>query len=364
MKALILAGGTGSRLRPLTHTAAKQLVPVANRPILFYGVDALVAAGVTDLGIVVGDTHREIRDAVGDGSAFGARVTYIRQHEPLGLAHAVRISRDFLGDDDFVMYLGDNFLVGGIAHIVDGFHRHTHDERPDAGILLTRVRNPSAFGVAELASDGRVARLEEKPEHPRSDLALVGVYLFTPAIHEAVAAITPSARGELEITDALQWLIDQGRSVTSTLVKGYWKDTGTVADLLEVNRTILEDLTPEAIGSVDDASVITGRVRIEPGARIVRSRIVGPAVIGADTLVADSYIGPCTSIADGCRIVHSEMADSIVLTCSVIEGIGRIEASLIGRHVRVSRADATDHPAAHRPHRLVLGDHSSVQITH
>ncbi len=363
MKALILAGGTGSRLRPLTHTAAKQLVPVANRPILFYGVEALVAAGVTDLGIVVGDTHREIRDAVGDGSAFGARVTYIRQHEPLGLAHAVRISRDFLGDDDFVMYLGDNFLVGGIAHIVDGFHHHAPGERPDAQILLTRVPNPSAFGVAELGSDGRVARLEEKPEHPRSDLALVGVYLFTPAIHEAVAAITPSARGELEITDALQWLIDQGRSIASTLVKGYWKDTGTVADLLEVNRTILEDLTPETSGSVDDASVITGRVRIGRGARIVRSRIVGPAVIGAGTLVADSRIGPCTSIADGCRIVDSELADSIVLTRSVIEGTGRIEASLIGRHVRVSRTDATDLPAGGRSHRLVLGDHSSVQIT-
>lgn len=354
MKALILAGGTGSRMRPITHTAAKQLVPVANKPILFYGIESLVAAGITDLGVVVGDTREEIRAALGDGSRFGARVTYIHQERPLGLAHAVLVSREFLADDDFVMYLGDNFLLGGVQEVVDDFRA----ERPDAGILLTKVQDPSAFGVVELAPDGRVVRLEEKPRNPSSDLALVGVYLFTSAVHEAVRAITPSARGELEITDALQWLVDRGRTVRPTVVTGYWKDTGNVSDMLEVNRSILESLTPETIGSVDDHSEIVGRVRIERGARVVRSRIVGPAVIGVNTIVTDSYIGPSTSIADDCRITGSELEFSIVLNRSNIEGVGRIEASLIGRNARVRRCERVP-----RTHRLVLGDHSSVEIT-
>ncbi|RDG30935.1 sugar phosphate nucleotidyltransferase, partial [Streptomyces corynorhini] len=232
MKALVLAGGTGSRLRPLTHTSAKQLVPVANKPVLFYAIESLVAAGITDIGIVTGDTAAEIRAAVGDGSAFGARVSYLPQGRPLGLAHAVLIAREWLGDDDFVMYLGDNFIVGGIGELVDAFRAL----RPDAGILLTKVADPSAFGVAELDSSGRVVNLEEKPAEPRGDLALVGVYLFSPAVHEAVRAISPSARGELEITDAIQWLVDHGRSVRPTVISGYWKDTGNVTDMLEVNR--------------------------------------------------------------------------------------------------------------------------------
>jgi glucose-1-phosphate thymidylyltransferase len=355
MKALVLAGGTGSRMRPLTHTAAKQLIPVGNKPILFYGLEALVAAGVTEIGIVVGDTHREIRDAVGDGGRFGARVTYLRQERPLGLAHAVLIARDFLADDDFVLYLGDNFLVGGIDEVVADFRA----ARPDAGVLLTRVADPSAFGVAELGPDGRLARLEEKPAQPRSDLAVVGVYLFTPVIHEAVRAVAPSARGELEITDALQWLIDRGHVVRPTLVKGYWKDTGTAADLLAVNRTVLDGLTPEVRGTVDAASVISGRVRVEPGARVVRSRVVGPAVIGAGTEVVDSCVGPYTALAEGCRIVRSGVADSIVLSRAEIAGVGRIEASLVGRDASVH---STDHVST--AHRLVLGDHSSVQIGH
>lgn len=354
MKALILAGGRGNRMRPITHTAAKQLVPVANKPILYYAIEALVSAGITELGMVVGDTEHEIRFAVGDGSRFGATVTYLRQDQPRGLAHAVAISREFLGDDDFVMYLGDNILTGGITDIVRDFRQ----TEADAGILLTKVGDPTAFGVVELAADGTVVRLEEKPSRPRSDLALVGIYLFRSSVHEAVRAIAPSSRGELEITDAIQWLIDHGRIVRPTTVSGYWKDTGNVPDMLEVNRSLLETLTPRVSGLVDEASDIIGRVRIESGARVTRSRIVGPAVIGADTVITDSYIGPSTSIADGCHITDSELEFSIVLNRSRIEGIGRIEASLIGRDAHVRRTTSVP-----RAHRFVLGDHSDVQIT-
>ncbi|MGI5467021.1 glucose-1-phosphate thymidylyltransferase [Streptomyces sp. CA-132043] len=354
MKALVLAGGTGSRLRPITHTSAKQLVPVANKPVLFYGIESLVAADITDIGIVTGDTSAEIEAAVGDGSAFGARVTYLAQERPLGLAHAVHIARDWLGDEDFVMYLGDNFVVGGIKELVDTFRA----ERPDAGILLTKVADPSAFGVAELDAGGRVVNLEEKPAAPRSDLALVGVYLFSPAVHEAVAAIGPSARGELEITDAIQWLVEHGRHVQPTVISGYWKDTGNVTDMLEVNRSVLEQVEPARLGAVDDASELIGRVRIEPGASVVRSRIVGPAVIGPDTTVIDSYVGPSTSVDGDCVITSSELEFSIVLGGSRIEHAGRIEGSLIGRGVHVTGAQR-----APRAHRLVLGDHSRVQIT-
>ncbi|MEU7180502.1 MULTISPECIES: glucose-1-phosphate thymidylyltransferase [Streptomyces] len=354
MKALVLAGGTGSRLRPITHTSAKQLVPVANKPVLFYGIESLVAAGITEIGIVTGDTAPEIEAAVGDGSRFGARVTYLPQDRPLGLAHAVLISRDWLGDDDFVMYLGDNFVVGGITELVDGFRAR----RPDAGILLTKVSDPSAFGVAELDAEGRVSRLTEKPPAPRSDLALVGVYLFTPAVHTAVRAIAPSARGELEITDALQWLVAQGYTVSPTVITGYWKDTGNVTDMLEVNRSVLETVEPARHGTVDAASELVGRVRIEAGARVVRSRIVGPAVIGPGSVVTDSYVGPSTSVADDCVITGSEVEFSIVLTGSRIEQAGRVEGSLIARDVHVTGA-----PRAPRAHRLVLGDHSRVQIS-
>ncbi|MCQ6552882.1 glucose-1-phosphate thymidylyltransferase [Streptomyces sp. C10-9-1] len=354
MKALVLSGGAGTRLRPITHTSAKQLVPVANKPVLFYGLEAIAEAGITEVGVVVGETAAEIEEAVGDGSRFGVRVTYIPQERPLGLAHAVRIARDFLADEDFVMYLGDNFIVGGISGLVDAFRR----ERPDAQILLTRVADPTAFGVAELDGSGRVVGLEEKPEKPKSDLALVGVYLFTPAVHEAVRAVRPSCRGELEITHALQWLIDQRCDVRSSTIAGYWKDTGNVTDMLEVNRSVLETVEPADEGSVDGTSEIIGRVRVERGARIVGSRVVGPAVIGAGSLVRDSYVGPFTSVADGCRIEDSEIEYSIVLRGASITGVRRVEASLIGRDVEVT-------PAPRNPssHRLVLGDHSKVQIS-
>ncbi|MDC2954228.1 glucose-1-phosphate thymidylyltransferase [Streptomyces gilvifuscus] len=354
MKALLLSGGSGTRLRPITHTSAKQLVPVANKPVLFYGLEAIAQAGITEVGIVVGDTAEEIREAVGDGIAFGLDVTYIPQSAPLGLAHAVLIAREFLGEDDFVMYLGDNFVVGGITALVDAFRA----ERPDARILLTRVSNPTAFGVAELDAAGRVVGLEEKPAQPRSDLALVGVYLFTPAVHEAVRAIKPSGRGELEITDALQWMIDAGRDVRSTTISGYWKDTGNVTDMLEVNRSVLETLERRIDGTVDERSELIGRVRVEAGATVTGSRIVGPVVIGANTVIADSYVGPFTSIAEDCRIEDSEIEYSIVLRGSSVRGVRRVEASLIGRDVEVTPAPRK--PAAHR---LVLGDHSKVQIS-
>jgi glucose-1-phosphate thymidylyltransferase len=353
MKALVLSGGAGTRLRPITHTSAKQLVPVANKAVLFYGLESIAAAGITDVGMIVGDTAAEIEEAVGDGSKFGLKITYIPQERPLGLAHAVLIAQDYLGDDDFVMYLGDNFIVGGIADLVEEFRGN----RPDAQILLTRVPDPRSFGVAELDPDGQVVGLEEKPEHPKSDLALVGVYLFTPLIHEAVRSIEPSWRGELEITHALQQLIDTRADVRSTIIKGYWKDTGNVSDMLEVNRMILESLDRRIDGEVDEATETIGRVVVEEGARIVNSRIVGPAVIGAGTVVSDSYVGPFTSVAENCRITDSELEFSIVLRDSSIHGVGRIESSLIGRHVEVTPA-----PSVPSAHRLVLGDHSKVQI--
>lgn len=353
MKALVLSGGAGTRLRPITHTSAKQLVPVANKAVLFYGLESIAAAGITDVGVIVGDTAAEIRQAVGDGAGFGLKITYIPQERPLGLAHAVLIARDYLGDDDFVMYLGDNFIVGGITGLVEEFRTN----RPDAQILLTRVQDPRSFGVAELDDAGHVIGLEEKPPHPKSDLALVGVYLFTPVIHDAVRAIAPSWRGELEITHAIQHLIDTNADVRCTVIEGYWKDTGNVADMLEVNRTVLEGLARRIDGDIDEASEAVGRVVVEEGARVVNSRIVGPAVVGAGTLVADSYVGPFTSIAENCRITDSELEFSIVLRDASIEGVGRIESSLIGRHVEVTPA-----PSVPSAHRLVLGDHSKVQI--
>ncbi|MDR8407488.1 glucose-1-phosphate thymidylyltransferase [Nonomuraea sp. 3-1Str] len=354
MKALVLAGGAGTRLRPITHTSAKQLVPVANKPVLFYGLEAIADTGIREVGLVVGDTQAEIEAAVGDGSAFGLEVTYLRQEAPLGLAHGVLVARDYLGDDDFVMYLGDNFIVGGIDGIVRRFAR----ERPAAQIMLTKVSDPRQFGVAELDERGRVVGLEEKPVRPKSDLALVGVYLFTPAVHEAVAELKPSWRGELEITDAIQWLIEAGLPVESTVISGYWKDTGNVVDMLEVNRLVLESLEPRVSGSVDEASELIGRVVVEPGAVVTRSRVVGPAVIGPGARVEDGYVGPFTSIGADCVIARAEIEYSIVLPRSSIRGVSRIESSLIGHDVEVTPASASP-----RAHRLVLGDHSKVQIS-
>jgi glucose-1-phosphate thymidylyltransferase len=354
MKALVLSGGAGTRLRPITHTSAKQLIPVANKPVLFYALEAIRDAGISDVGVVVGDTEIAIRAAVGDGSSFGLKVTYIRQEAPLGLAHAVLVSREFLGDDDFVMYLGDNFIVGGISHLVEQFCA----TRPDAQIMLTHVPDPRSFGVAELDGDGKLIGLEEKPDRPKSHWALVGVYIFTSYVHEAVCNLKPSWRGELEITEAIQQMINDGRNVASTTVSGYWKDTGNVADMLEVNRLVLETAQPALRGLVHPGCELIGRVIVEGGAEVGSSRIVGPAIIGAGTHVNNSYIGPFTSVAEECSIFDSEIEYSIVLLGASIRGVRRIEASIIGRNVEVTPA-----PRMPMAHRFVLGDHSKVQIS-
>ncbi|MEU4832518.1 glucose-1-phosphate thymidylyltransferase [Streptosporangium sp. NPDC023615] len=353
MKALVLAGGRGTRLRPLTHTSAKQLVPVANKPVLHYGLEAIRDAGITSVGIVVGDTGAEVRAAVGDGSAFGLEVTYIQQEAPLGLAHCVLIARDFLGDEPFVMYLGDNFLLDGIAGLVDAFRASDHD----AQILLTKVTEPQFYGVAELGPDGEILALQEKPENPRSDLAIVGVYTFSPAIHEAVRAIEPSARGELEITDAITWLIDNGRRVHSHFVTGYWRDTGRLQDMLECNRMVLEAIETTVRGTVDAASEITGRVDIGPGATVRGSVIRGPAVIGANARIEASYVGPYTSIGEGCVLEEAGVEYSIILADSTVRGVSPLTRSLIGRNVEVSRAVGLPDT-----HQLMVGDHSRVQL--
>src|SRR5512145_406583 len=297
MKGLILSGGKGTRLRPITFTRAKQLVPVANKPILFYAVEAIRDAGITEIGVIVGDTADEVRAALGDGSHWGTTITYIPQEAPLGLAHAVKISEEFMAGESFVMYLGDNLIKDGIVPFV----REFETERPEAQILLAQVARPWEFGVAELAGD-RVVRLEEKPKQPRSDLALVGVYLFTRSIFDAVRAIKPSARGELEITDAIQHLITTGRNVRSHVIHGWWKDTGRVEDLLEANRIVLADLTKRIDGEVDDATLVEGPVAVGPGTKVVRSRLRGPLVIGAGAHITDAYVGPFSAIADGVHI--------------------------------------------------------------
>ncbi len=352
LRGLILSGGSGTRLRPITHTGAKQLVPVANKPVLFYGLEALVAAGIDEIGIVVGDTHREIRQAVGDGSRFGARVEYIPQTQPLGLAHAVQTARAFLGTDPFVMYLGDNFIPGGISDVVAEFRK----EQPDVLILLKRMPHPERFGVAVL-EEGRVRQLVEKPLEPPSDLVLVGVYLFQPSILEAVDAIRPSPRGELEITDAIQWQVDRGRRVTPHVIEGPWIDTGKMDDLLECNRVVLDRLPEQRLGTVDAGSRLIGKVILEAGSQVSGSTLRGPCIIGERTRIVDAYVGPFTAIYHDVLIEASEVEHAIVLEHTVIRGARKIEDSLIGRHVVVERGIAL--PQAHR---MMLGDHSRVEL--
>ena len=353
MKALVLAGGAGTRLRPITYTSAKQLVPLANRPIISYGLRAIADSGITEVGIIVSDPQSDIAAEVGDGSKYGLSVSYIVQESPRGLAHAVLIARDFLGDDPFVMYLGDNIVVGGIADFVDEFRAGGMD----ALVLLTQVDNPQSFGVAEFAADGSLVRLVEKPKDPPSDMALVGVYLFDPMIHDAVRAIEPSARGELEITDAIQWLIDQGNTVRPHTLTTPWIDTGKLQDLLEANRIILESLRADVAGDIDEASRIVGQVVIEPGAVVRDSSIRGPVVIGTGVHIERSYIGPFSSIADGCRIIDSEVEHSVLLEGSQLIGVPRITDSLIGRDAVVQRSD--EQPRALRMH---ISDDSDVRI--
>jgi glucose-1-phosphate thymidylyltransferase len=353
VKGLILSGGRGTRLRPITHTSAKQLVPVANKPVLFYGIEAIAAAGIDDIGIIIApETGEEIRAAAGDGSQFGVRITYIVQDEPAGLAHAVLTAEDFLGEDEFVMYLGDNLLQGGIIELAERFRAGGSD----ALILLTAVDDPENYGVAELEGE-RVVRLVEKPAEPRSNLALVGVYMFRSSVHAATHAISPSGRGELEITDAIQHLIDSGRNVESHIVRGWWKDTGQLADMLEANRLILDTLEASCEGELVD-SQLDGRVVVAAGARLERSRVRGPAVIGAGARLTDAYVGPYTAVGEGCVIESAEVEHSILLAgCSVRSLEGRIESSLLGRGAHVGRDTNTP-----RAYRLMLGDNSGVWV--
>jgi glucose-1-phosphate thymidylyltransferase len=353
LKGLILSGGRGTRLRPITHTSAKQLVPVANRPVLFYGIQAMAEAGIEQIGIIIApETGEEIRAAAGDGSRFGVRLTYIVQDEPAGLAHAVLTAEPFLGADPFVMYLGDNLLQGGIADLVGAFQAN----RPDALILLTPVPDPQHYGVAELR-DGRVVALAEKPARPRTDLALVGVYMFTPAIHDAARAISPSARGELEITDAIQHLVDSDRRVEPHIVQGWWKDTGRLDDMLEANRLILDTIATKVDGSLVD-SAVHGRVIVEDGARLERCTVRGPAIIGAGARLTDCYVGPYTAVGERCVIERAEVEHSILLADSAVVGLeGRMESSLLGRNVRIGR---TDHQP--RAYRFMVGDNSEIGI--
>lgn len=353
MKGLILSGGKGTRLQPITFTSAKQLVPVANRPVLFYGIQAMADAGIEEIGIIIApETGDEIRAAVGDGERFGVRITFIVQDEPAGLAHAVLTAEPFLGEDPFVMYLGDNLLQGGITELVRAFEA----ERPDAMILLTPVPDPEHYGVAEL-HDGRVTRLQEKPPQPKTDLALVGVYLFTALIHDAARAIEPSARGELEITDAIQKLVDDGRRVDPHVVQGWWKDTGRLDDMLEANRLILDTIERRIDGTLTDTSV-DGRVVIEEGAVLERSSVRGPAIIGKGARIVDAYVGPYSAIGDRCTIERAEVEHAIMLEGSSVRDLdARMESSLLGREVTIARSLGQP-----RAYRFLVGDRSDIGI--
>ncbi|HEX2060082.1 MAG TPA: glucose-1-phosphate thymidylyltransferase [Thermoanaerobaculia bacterium] len=356
MKGLILSGGKGTRMRPLTYTSAKQLIPVANKPVLVYGIEAIVAAGIEEIAIITSpETGPEIRECIGDGSRYGASITYIEQDAPRGLAHAVLTAEPFLRDSPFVMYLGDNLLQHGITPLVEEYR----SLECNSEILLTKVPNPSQFGVAELDANGAVVRLTEKPAEPKSDLALVGVYMFDEHIFEAAKAIRPSRRGELEITDAIQWLLDNGYSVHPHIVKGWWKDTGKIEDMLEANRTVLDTFDPDVRGVVSGESNVEGKVVIEEGAQIVDSVVRGPAIIGRDARIVHAYVGPYTSIGQRCRIEHCEIENSIVLESSSITHVdGRIEASLIGKNVKIGKTHRK--PVAYR---FMVGDNSEVGIT-
>lgn len=356
MKGLILSGGKGTRMRPITHTAAKQLLPVANKPILFYAVEAIKAAGISEIGIIISpETGADVRAAIGDGSRWGTKIEYIVQEEPKGLAHAVKTAKPFLQDSPFVMYLGDNLIKDGVLPLVQRFQAGT----ADAFILLKQVPNPTSFGVAQLSADGRIICLEEKPQQPKSDLALVGVYLFNSKIHTAIDEIKPSRRGELEITDAIQRLIDKKQHVDSHVLQSWWLDTGKKDDMLEANRVVLDEMTVfSQDGKLEGKTVVSGRVHIGKGSVLKNCHVRGPAVIGENCIVEETYIGPFTSIGDNSKISHAEIEFSILReNCQVIDFGGRIEASLIGTNVELRRGHRK--PVAYS---FMLGDDSKVEI--
>lgn len=352
MRALLASGGWGTRLRPFSHSRAKQLFPIANKPVLEYALEDIRGIGVRDIGIVVGDRGADIAEALGDGRRFGVRLTYLHQKKPLGIAHCVTMARGFLGNDDFVMYLGDNIIPGGITEIANDFHQW----RPDAQIAVHKVTDPQAFGVAELDADSNVVYLDEKPKHPRSDLALMGVYFFTPAIHESVAHTIPSERGEVEITHAIQRLVDQGFHVRASEHHGFWRDAGTPEAVLDCNRRILDDLRTRNSGTTDSVSHLSGQVVIENGARVLRSVIKGPAIIGEGTLLEDVHVGPYTSVGRKCVLQGTDISNSVIMDEALVCGLSDVRDSVIGRSARLSHSV----PGA-TPHRLLLGDHSRME---
>ena len=356
MKTLILSGGKGTRLRPLTYTGAKQLVPVANKPILWYCIESIVAAGVTDIGIIISpETGDEVQNKTGNGDRFGAEITYILQSQPAGLAHAVKIAQPFLGEESFIMFLGDNLVELPLDTFLNDFLQ----KQLDALILLKQVANPSAFGVAQVDADGKVIQLVEKPKNPLSNLALVGIYFFKATIHEAIAQIAPSARGELEITDAIQKLIDTDKSVEASEIKGWWLDTGKKDDILSANQIVLDArLTSQNLGEIDAISNISGRVQIGAGSKIINCKIRGPVIIGENCHLEHAYIGPYTSISDHVTIIDTEIEHSVILNDSTINGIQqRIIDSLIGQ--RVSMQVSPKRPQALR---FMVGDDSQLEI--
>jgi glucose-1-phosphate thymidylyltransferase len=354
VKGLILSGGKGTRLYPLTYTRAKQLIPVANKPILFRVIETIRDAGISDIGIVVGDTGEEIKTAVGRGGRWDAQITYIPQENPLGLAHAVKVSQDFLEDEPFVMFLGDNVIQGGITSLVQQFQESDWNSQ----IVLTRVAQPEQYGVAELNGEGRIVRLVEKPKEPPSDLALVGIYMFDAHVHQAVEEIKPSWRGELEITDAIQWLVSNGHKVFPYVHRGWWIDTGSPGDMLEANSVVLEELTPTVEGYVDRDSEVDSRVTVEQGAEIINSVVRGPTIIGRRSRIINSYVGPFTSIYHDVTIENSEIERSIVLESSTIHDIpARIQDSLIGRNATLNRS-----PIKPKAFKINLGDYSQVGL--
>jgi len=354
LKGLILSGGKGSRLRPFTYTGAKQLVPIANKPVLFYTIEQLVECGIRDIAIVVGDTAEQIRASVGDGSAFGARVEYIQQEAPLGIAHAVKVAREYIGESPFVLYLGDNFLLGGVKPFVDRFR----ENGANCQILLHPVENPQAFGIADFV-DGRIVRVVEKPARPPSNLAVIGIYMFDHHVFEAVERIKPSARGELEITDTIQYLIDSEFDVQAEVLDRRWIDTGKMDDILDANRMVLQSLTPANDGQVDERTRVYEPVILEKGARVVNSVLRGPLVIGEDTEVVDSYVGPFTSISHHCRLKGVRVGSSIVLEHTTMENTHwPIERSLIGRFVTLRGGHAVG-----GSYSLTLGDHSQIEMS-
>lgn len=353
MKALVLSGGKGSRLRPFTYTNAKQLVPIANKPVLFYALDQLVECGITDIGIIVGDTADQVKAAVGDGAAFGANVSYIQQDAPLGIAHAVKTARDFIGGSPFVLYLGDNFVLGGIKSYVDAFL----DGGANSLILLHSVDNPQDFGIAEFA-DGRVSRIVEKPAVPPTNLAVIGVYMLDHNVFGVIERQQPSGRGELEITDALQGLIDRGLRVDAEVMDRYWIDTGKMDDILNANRMVLGTLSHRCDGNTDERTLVHEPVIIEPGAQVVNSVLRGPLIVGRDTVIENSYIGPCTSIGHNCRLKGCRIENSIVMEDTVIENTHwPIVQSMVGRSVELRGGQKIG-----TGYSLTLGDHSRIEM--